>query len=59
EKIFKVPGNVVLDSPVKPITIKVPSPESDSAGEEDKSSSSSGSLLDSKEQQSIFLIKKK
>jgi hypothetical protein len=55
EKIFKIPGNVVLDSPEKPITIKVPLPETDST-EEEKSSGGSNSLLDSKEQQSIILI---
>lgn len=49
EKIFKVPGNAVLDSPVRPLTLKLPLPESENSEEGEISK---GGLLDSKDQDS-------
>jgi PLAT/LH2 domain len=53
EKIFKIPPSVMIDSPVKPYTLKLPKPEFSNLGEEEKSTNSN-SLLDSKDQQSIL-----
>jgi hypothetical protein len=52
EKIFKIPPNTVLESPVKPFTITIPKPESSSANEDTSTPPNPNSMLDNKDQSS-------
>ena len=51
EKVFKVPGNAILDSPARPLTLELNLPESNNSDDV-----GSRGLLDSKDQESKHKI---
>ncbi len=59
EKIFKNKLNFVLSSPLKGLKLTLPKPDSNGEEEEEIETTNTNSLLDNRDQESIFIIIKR